>query len=74
MYPYRVCTYRQPENTSAGLVIGVLTHVIDRIYPAIRASKLLSSQGGSTGFKTLCMPDEGESRGSSPRFNIFFFF
>ena len=55
------------------LIICVLTHVKDRIYTAIRALKSLTSLGGSTGIKTLCMPGEGESRGSSPRFsNIFF--
>ena len=48
--------------------------VSGRIYPAISAFSLLSSLGGSTGSKTLCMPGEGESRGSSPRFNIFFLF
>ena len=43
------------------------------LYPEIRAVSLLSSLGGSTGSKTLCMPGDGESRGSSPRFNNFFF-
>ena len=43
------------------------------MYPEIRAVNLLSSLGGSTGSKTLCMPGEGESRGSSPRFNKIIF-
>ena len=34
---------------------------------------VIPSLGGSTGSKTLCMPGDGESRGSSPRFNKIFF-
>ena len=42
---------------------GVLTHVASRTYPAIRAFESLTSRGGSTGIKTLCMPGEGERVG-----------
>ena len=36
-------------------------------------SSLLNSLGGSTRSKTLCMPGDGESRSSKPRFSIIFF-
>ena len=54
------------------LMAAVLTNTRER-YQNKLPSSLLSSLGGSTGSKTLCMPGDGESRGSSPRFNSFFF-
>ena len=52
-----------------------LTHVSVTINFIIRPSSLLSSLGGSTGSKTLCMPGEGEIWVRVPdSTNIFFSF